>query len=197
MKTLSNARSFGAPPPNDTFGWRGKHIVVESTGKVDLMNVALGSGPGGALACRARAERSSGYEMDIGFDTEPLWEAADKLAGAVAMTPVHFDYGIDYGNRPIDDEPLELTYQELVSAWQVETITSSSVSEMVSHWAYLRIIGLGAAAIPLILSSMEDGVRHLGIALKAVTGVDPAAGAQTQQEVTDAWLAWDRSSSVA
>ncbi len=69
---------------------------------------------------------------------------------------------------------------------------SSSIHEKCSHWAYQRIIGLGAAAVPLIIQEIQKGGRHWGWALSAITGEKPAEHAESLKAASDAWIAWDQ-----
>jgi hypothetical protein len=64
---------------------------------------------------------------------------------------------------------------------------------MVNHQVYQRIIGMGPAAIPLILREMQWRPDHWFMALHLLTGVDPAAGEETRVGATRAWLRWGRS----
>jgi len=64
----------------------------------------------------------------------------------------------------------------------------------VLHPAYQRIIGMGPAAIPLILREMKKKPGHWLWALDALTnGESPASGSQNLMEATEAWLRWGES----
>jgi hypothetical protein len=76
--------------------------------------------------------------------------------------------------QPVVSETAQ--FQELVSSWHAERGATSSVTEMVMCRSYLRIIGMGPSAVPLILRRM----RHEGaepdmwfVALQMLTGADP------------------------
>ena len=63
---------------------------------------------------------------------------------------------------------------------------------MLGHSAYRQIVAMGAPVVPLIVAEMRAGRLHWSAALQDITGEDPAAGAQSPQAATDAWLGWAR-----
>jgi hypothetical protein len=72
----------------------------------------------------------------------------------------------------------QMEFSTLASQWQKETAHSSSLSEKISHRAYLRIIKMGESAIPLILIEMKHRPGHWFEALDILTdGASPATGA--------------------
>ena len=89
----------------------------------------------------------------------------------------------------------ELKFSVLRDTWHVERGITSSPSEMAACPAYLRIIGMGMQALPLILKQLRlegDDPDHWFIALKAITGDNPipedAYG--NMVKMTNAWLSW-------
>ena len=91
-------------------------------------------------------------------------------------------------------QPLAATFSELVERWRAETAFLSSVNELVLHPAYQRIIGLGPAAVPLLLSELQRQPDHWFWALHAITGENPvpATDAGNVQKMADAWLKWGK-----
>jgi hypothetical protein len=73
---------------------------------------------------------------------------------------------------------IEERFRNLRERWRDETALSSSVSEIAMNPSYQQIIGLGAAAVPLILRELDQAPGHWFWALKAITGVDPVLPAQ-------------------
>ena len=65
---------------------------------------------------------------------------------------------------------LERTFFELANRWRDETALLSSVTRTAMHPAYQRIIGMGPAAVPLILRELEQRPDHWFWALTAITG---------------------------
>jgi hypothetical protein len=66
------------------------------------------------------------------------------------------------------------------------------MKKRIAHPAYLKIIGLGAPAIPWILEELRDAGGHWFWALESITREDPAPNAETMQELKDTWLAWGK-----
>jgi hypothetical protein len=64
------------------------------------------------------------------------------------------------------------------------------------HPAYQRIIGLGPAAVPLLLRELEHRPDHWFWALKSITGQDPAEGTDSIGEAARAWMKWGRQAGV-
>jgi hypothetical protein len=76
-------------------------------------------------------------------------------------------------------------------AWTVHS-PESSMTNIVMHRAYQRIIGLGKEVVPLLLTELEREPDYWFWALTAITGEDPAATSETMEEATAAWLGWGR-----
>lgn len=89
-------------------------------------------------------------------------------------------------------EASEEVFQSLAAQWRKETRHLSSVSQMALHPAYQRIIGMGEAAVPLILNDLQQHGGHWQWALHAITGEDPAPPEATFREAVQAWLQWGR-----
>jgi hypothetical protein len=64
---------------------------------------------------------------------------------------------------------LEQKFQRLAAIWRAETCYLSSPTAMVNHPAYQEIIGLGPAAVPLVLRELEQRPAHWFDALGALT----------------------------
>ena len=67
-------------------------------------------------------------------------------------------------------------FSALYDQWRTQRGATSSITEMVMSPAYLKIIGLGPPAIPLILRRMEDEGAEPDmwfVALQILTGADP------------------------
>jgi hypothetical protein len=82
----------------------------------------------------------------------------------------------------------------LAARWRADVEFSSSGSDMITHWAYLRIIGMGADAIAPILRDLEHAPDHWHVALEAITGVCPVPPEDEGDVVAIAarWIAWGR-----
>ena len=92
----------------------------------------------------------------------------------------------------IKDTSLELRFRTLTREWKQATSHLSSVTERSMHRGYQQIIGMGPAAIPLILRELERETDDWFWALAAITGENPipldAVGKMS--EMRAAWLRW-------
>jgi hypothetical protein len=92
------------------------------------------------------------------------------------------------------DNPARATFHRLAREWEQATFLQSSVTAMCTHEKYQNIIGLGPAAVPLILAELERSPNHWYWALGAITREDPAANvpAGDIRAICDAWVDWGR-----
>ena len=84
-------------------------------------------------------------------------------------------------------------FRDLSAEWKLAVNTSSSITEIATHPAYQRIIGLGTPALPYILRDLEQSrVEHWFWALKAITGEDPVKPSERgrMRQMAAAWLSW-------
>jgi hypothetical protein len=89
----------------------------------------------------------------------------------------------------------EKRFKKLASVWKAETELESRVSRKVIHPAYQKIIGMGEAAIPLILADLsENGPDDWFWALTAITDENPISEeiAGNMHAMTETWLQWGR-----
>jgi hypothetical protein len=96
--------------------------------------------------------------------------------------------------REPEQSELERIFSELAEQWRRETAIHSSVSKKAMHSAYQRIIGMGPAAVPLILRELQRRPEHWFWALTAITREDPVRPEEAGdvQRMRDAWLAFGR-----
>jgi hypothetical protein len=94
----------------------------------------------------------------------------------------------------VQSASVETEFKQLVEQWCKETAMFSMVERKAMHPSYQRIIGMGEAAIPLILNEMAQRSGHWFWALHAITGENPAPPehAGNVQAMTDDWLRWGR-----
>lgn len=81
-------------------------------------------------------------------------------------------------------------FERDAAVWEAETACMSSVTDMVLNQAYQRIVGLGPAAVPLIINRLRRAPHHFFWALVAIVGEDKAAGATTMPEAAQRWIDW-------
>ncbi len=86
----------------------------------------------------------------------------------------------------------EEKFNQLRDEWEQATAFISSVSEMVLHPAYQRIIGMGSDVLPFLFWELERSPNYWFWALKAITGEDPVSddSAGNIEEMTQQWLNW-------
>lgn len=94
-------------------------------------------------------------------------------------------------NRQLD---LSERFDRLTQEWEQATMLMSSVPQICMNRSYQRIIGLGAAAVPLILERLERRPGHWFWALEAITGENPVAPEHMGHMAAMAadWIAWGR-----
>ena len=68
----------------------------------------------------------------------------------------------------------------------------SSVHDICTHDSYLAIIGLGKAAVPLILEDLRRGPDHWFWALRTITGEtpEPSDAAGDMIALSASWVEW-------
>lgn len=121
--------------------------------------------------------------------------SAEQMSRHVAVTDMDFSKTVRrYSTRStIQDD--QLKFDRLKEAWYVERGISSSLSELTSCPSYLRIIGMGGKALPLILAQIRrenEDPDHWFVALAAITEEDPITDDMFGDTVkmAKAWLAW-------
>ena len=100
-------------------------------------------------------------------------------------------YWLPITRRPQGDAE---KFQALAETWRREVQFLSSVTEMVLHPAYQRIIGMGTAVVPHLLRELERRPDHWFWALTAITGADPVKPEDRGKlrKMTEAWLRWGK-----
>jgi hypothetical protein len=80
----------------------------------------------------------------------------------------------------------------LAERWRKETHLASAISTVFLHPAYQEIIGLGPAALPLILDDLAKTRADWFWALRAISGENPVPPEERGQipRMTERWLEW-------
>jgi hypothetical protein len=87
----------------------------------------------------------------------------------------------------------EERFKKLAAQWKQETKFMSNVTAKSMHIAYQRIIGMGPAALPLIIDDLEqNGPNHWFWALYVITDANPVSEqiAGNMKAMTEAWITW-------
>lgn len=109
-----------------------------------------------------------------------FWETREKQIAEVARQPV--------------DEGLKVAFEELLLQWVAETAHVSSPMKIAAHPAYRQIVGLGPAALPLMLSDLSENRRFWFPALNSITGENPVPDDAIGDisKMAEAWIEWGR-----
>jgi hypothetical protein len=89
-------------------------------------------------------------------------------------------------------DPQALEFRAQADQWRRDTLHTSSLTKMIVHPSYLKIIGMGSSVLPLLFRELEQRPDHWLVALNAITGQDPAPTDSTFDEAVAAWLDWGR-----
>ena len=93
---------------------------------------------------------------------------------------------------------IEARFERDAAEWEDQSEYMSVVIDMITVPSYQRIIGLGPAAVPLIIERMREHPGHWFWALVHIVGEDMAAGTTTVPEATRRWIEWyDNSKSAS
>lgn len=100
-------------------------------------------------------------------------------------------YLFPVSRRPWNDSE---KFHSLAEAWRQDVRFTSSLTEMILHPMYQRIIGMGLAAVPFLLRELEQKPDHWFWALTAITGADPvpAEDRGKLRKMAEAWLRWGK-----
>ena len=70
----------------------------------------------------------------------------------------------------------------------------SSITKLVMHPCYQRIIGMGPAVLPLLLRELQKEPDYWFWALRAITGENPVGPKDTGdiEKMAESWIRWGR-----
>jgi hypothetical protein len=87
-------------------------------------------------------------------------------------------------------DELESLFRGSAQRWREETGMLSTIAQRAMHPDYLRIIGLGRQALPLLYKELKQRPDHWFWALRAIAGDDPTLPNSKFNDAVDAWLRW-------
>jgi hypothetical protein len=96
----------------------------------------------------------------------------------------------------LTDEEIRSRFERDRDVWLAKSATMSSIVDMAMLPEYQRIIGLGAAVVPLIIEELRTEADHWFWALVSVVGEDHGTGAETISEAAERWVTWFDSLSI-
>lgn len=85
-------------------------------------------------------------------------------------------------------------FRELLTEWKQATLNTSSMTRMVLHPAYQRIVGIGPSVLPSLFAELQREPDWWFAALKAITGADPVPADERGDlmAMTKRWITWGR-----
>ena len=85
-------------------------------------------------------------------------------------------------------------FEELKTDWKTRTTYMSNSAQIAAVRSYQRIIGMGPAALPLILKELEQETDHWFWALEAISGENPVPADQAGgvEDMAKTWIEWGR-----
>jgi hypothetical protein len=88
--------------------------------------------------------------------------------------------------------PAEYQFEALAAKWKEDTRFESSPYRMAAHRCYQKIIGMGQAAVPLLLRELRTAPDLWFEALRAITGEQPVkkSHAGDIDAMARDWLEW-------
>lgn len=136
-------------------------------------------------------------EFDHHTRTDAL--AIDQLVGQESVLPSKSkgEYWRDYALYHQNIKSVLHTsrvFAECLVKWKAETVFTSSMTDIVLHPSYQRIIGLGPDVVPYILQELVENGGHWFWALQALTGENPVSEQDKGRTklMASAWLEWGR-----
>ncbi|MDQ3062056.1 MAG: hypothetical protein M3R14_04225 [Acidobacteriota bacterium] len=93
--------------------------------------------------------------------------------------------------QEFEAEETKQEFQTLVKVWTKATSRFSFVRQQIVHPSFLRIIGMGEKALPLILEEVKERpIPSWFTALEAISGKDVASDATNIGEAAQCWIRW-------
>lgn len=111
------------------------------------------------------------------------------MTRARSVAKIHSSVGAASSNQ-------KEAFRALADQWRAETGHLSSPLRKLTHPAYLKIVAMGYAAVPLILHDLQAHQGHWFEALRTITGHSPVpvGTRMSPAQLRSAWLAWGKES---
>lgn len=144
--------------------------------------------------CDEMWNRSSGAQVKIDKKCAVRWAVNVRTQYEPAKRAIRF---FRWHHRPRFENAASRLFYDEAAKWKDDTMHWSSVTKMIAHSSYLRIIGLGrefrrGEIERLILKELENEPDHWFEALVAITGENPVNPQDDFDAAVNAWLAWGR-----
>ena len=87
---------------------------------------------------------------------------------------------------------MQSEFDRLAAEWKRETAHLSSPTMIAEHWAYQEVVGMGAAAIPMILRDLQQAPALWFMALREIAGELPIRSEDRGniEAMRAAWIDW-------
>jgi len=97
------------------------------------------------------------------------------------------------------DDKIRQLFASLKAQWEKDMEGVSNFARIISHPAYLRIIGQGSPILPAILEDMDAGGGPWFVALTAITGANPVKPRHRMNVslMRRDWMQWGRAHGYA
>lgn len=85
-----------------------------------------------------------------------------------------------------------VAFTQALAQLKEDTKFSSSLSDIILHPSYQRIIGIGPTVIPFVLNELKQHGGHWSWALRSLTGENPVSEEDEgrTKRMAEAWLRW-------
>lgn len=103
-----------------------------------------------------------------------------------------FDLWEEVSVKSVRNSLVEERFLHLAARWRERTMFVSDPVFMVQDINYLRIIAMGASAIPFISEALESSCEHWFVALEAITGHSPELESESRnpERLREYWRNW-------
>lgn len=139
-------------------------------------------------------EAVDALRLQLEVQTRDLWQALDGISSSQSAYVDIVAAMIPQMQRPSQQE-IEKIFNEAAVEWRENTRGMSWARDLASDPSYLRIIGLGELALPLILQELADHpAEQWFVALQSIARIDPVRTEDRgrRPRMREAWLAWGR-----
>jgi type I restriction enzyme M protein len=126
-------------------------------------------------------------EQDIENGISSLWEGGGEITDS--NIPMRCPVG------SLATSGLKKRFRKLSKNWKADTCLLSNITTKSMHPAYQQIIGMGEAAIPLILEELYNGdCADWFWALTAISSENPITSEQAGdiKKMSEAWIEWGK-----
>jgi len=142
------------------------------------------------------------YRWDIDYlellddRAHPWWDdSEDLIEHETLQVPMILDVSLPKQNLAqckASGESLSARFKRLATDWKEKAAPLSSLTSKVMVPSYQEIIGMGWAAVPLMLRELEKEPQHWFWALRCITGTNPVSAEDSgrMDRMAQVWVKW-------